>query len=78
MSAEPFYDMWDVCAAVFLARPDFYSPAQKMKLEVVQWGFEQGWLHQSGAAKNTQNVYLSFSNRNGFYDYVASQLARSA
>jgi len=36
------------------------------------------WLRQSSAAKNIQNVYLSFSNRNGFYDYVASQLARSA
>jgi hypothetical protein len=28
--------------------------------------------------KNTQNVYLSFSDLNGFYDYVASQLVRSA
>jgi purine nucleosidase len=78
VSAEPFYDMWDVCATVFLARPDLYAPPQKMKLGVVQWGFEQGWLRQSSDAKNTQNVYLSFSNLNGFYDYVASQLARSA
>ena len=78
VSAEPFYDMWDVCTTVFLARPDLYAPPQKMKLEVVQWGFEQGWLRQSSGAKNTQNVYLSFSNLDGFYDYVASQLARSA
>ena len=78
VSAEPFYDMWDVCATVFLARPDLYAPPQKMKLEVVQWGFEQGWLRDASHARYTQNVYLSFSNRNGFYDYVASQLARSA
>jgi purine nucleosidase len=78
VAAEPFYDMWDVCATVFLARPDLYAPPQQMKLEVVQWGFEQGWLRQSSAARHTQHVYLKFSNRNGFYDYVASQLARSA
>lgn len=78
VSAEPFYDMWDVCAAVFLARPDLYAPPQKMPLSVVQWGYEQGWLHKSPDATNTQNVYLSFSNLNGFYDYVAAQLARSA
>jgi purine nucleosidase len=78
VAAEPFYCMWDVCATVFLARPDLYAPPRKMKLEVVQWGFEQGWLRQSSDAKNTQNVYLSFSNRDAFYDYVVSQLARSA
>jgi purine nucleosidase len=78
VSAEPFYDMWNVCATVFLARPELYAPPQAMKLEVVQWGFEQGWLRQSGNALHPQNVYLGFSNRNGFYDYVASQLARSA
>ena len=63
---------------VFLARPDLYAPPQKMPLEVVQWGFEQGWLRKADSAKHTQNVYLSFSNLNGFYDYVATQLARSA
>jgi purine nucleosidase len=73
----PLYDMWNVCTTVFLARPDLYAPPQTMQLEIVQWGFEQGWMRQSTAAKNSQNVYLGFSDRNGFYDYVASQLARS-
>ncbi len=75
---EPFYDMWNVCTTVFLARPDLYASPQRMNLEVVQWGFEQGWLRQSASASNIQNVYLSFSDLDGFYDYVASQLARSA
>ena len=74
----PLYDMWNVCTAVFLARPDLYAPPQQMRLEIVQWGFEQGSMQPSTAAKNSQNVYLGFSNLNGFYDYVASQLARSA
>jgi purine nucleosidase len=78
VSAEPFYDMWDVCTTVFLARPDLYAAPQKMQLGVVQWGFEQGWLRQTDGAKNTQHVYLNFSNLDGFYDYVATQLARSA
>jgi purine nucleosidase len=75
---EPFYDMWDVCATVFLARPDLYAPPQPMQLGVVQWGFEQGWLRPTTGAKNTQHVYLDFRNLDGFYDYVATQLARSA
>jgi hypothetical protein len=54
------------------------TPPQKMRLGVVLWGFEQGWLRQSGSAKHSQNVYLSFKDLNGFYDYVAAQLARSA
>jgi hypothetical protein len=49
-----------------------------MRLGVVQWGFEQGWLRQTDGGKNTQHVYLGFSNLDGFYDYVATQLARSA
>ena len=49
-----------------------------MQLGVVQWGFEQGWLRPTKGAKNTQHVYLGFSNLDGFYDYVATQLARSA
>jgi purine nucleosidase len=78
VAKESFYDMWDVCTTVFLARPDLYAPPTPMQLGVVQWGFEQGWLRQTQGARNTQQVYLSFSNLNGFYDYVAGQLARSA
>ncbi|MET0969602.1 MAG: nucleoside hydrolase [Tardiphaga sp.] len=78
VSAEPFYDMWNVCTTVFLARPDLYAAPQRMQLGVVQWGYEQGWLRPTDGAANTQNVYLGFSDLNGFYDYVASQLARSA
>ena len=75
---DPAYDMWNVCATVFLARPDLYAAPQQMQLGVVQWGFEQGWLRQTTGARNTQHVYLGFSNLDGFYDYVVTQLARSA
>jgi inosine-uridine nucleoside N-ribohydrolase len=77
VAAEPFYDMWDVCATCYLARPDLYAPAQVSPLSVVQWGFEQGWL-QKAATGNLQNLFLSFKDQAAFYSYVISQLARSA
>jgi inosine-uridine nucleoside N-ribohydrolase len=77
VSDEKFYDMWDVCATCYLARPDLYAPAQRSPLSVVQWGFEQGWL-QKTASGNPQNLFLSFADQAGFYSYVTSQLARSA
>jgi purine nucleosidase len=73
-----YYDMWDTCTAVFLARPDLYAPPEAMKLGVVQWGYEQGWLHRSKEAQNSQFVFKNFANLPGFYDYVAAQLARSS
>jgi hypothetical protein len=51
---------------------------KKMQLGVVQRGFDQGWLRQTDGATNTKHVYLSFSNLDGFYDHVETQLARSA
>lgn len=78
VSGEPYYDMWDVCATVFLDRPDLFASPAAMPLEVVQWGFEQGWLRRATGRANTQNVYLGFADLDGFYDYVAGQLARSA
>jgi inosine-uridine nucleoside N-ribohydrolase len=78
VTSAPYYDMWNVCTTVFLARPDLYAAPQEIRLGVVQWGFEQGWLRPTDGGMNTQHVYLNFSDRDGFYDYVATQLARSA
>ena len=77
VSNEPFYDMWDVCATCWLAVPDLYTPPQRSGLDIVPWGFEQGWLRKSTAGK-PQNLFLSFQDQAGFYSYVTSQLARSA
>jgi purine nucleosidase len=77
VSNEPFYDMWDVCATCWLAVPGLYAPAQRSALEIVQWGFEQGWLRKA-AAGHSHNLFLGFQDKTGFYSYVTSQLARSA
>jgi purine nucleosidase len=76
VSSYPFYDAWDVCATVWLARPDLYTPAQDMPLEVEQWGSNQGWLKASTTAARRQHVHMSLNNIQGLYDYVAAQLAR--
>jgi purine nucleosidase len=79
VGAEPFYRLWDVTAACWLARPDLYSQFQPMSLTIQQWGFEQGWIRQPlhHGVKKTQNVFFSFADLPGFYQYVLHLLAAS-
>lgn len=75
---EPFYDMWDVVATAWLGAPQLFSPPTETALQVQQWGFEQGWMTPApGSGRPEHDVYLSFADKDGFYDYVAAQLARS-
>ena len=78
---QPFYRLWDVTATCWLTRPDLYTPSTPMPLEIVTWGYEQGWIRKmavdSGIAGKTQNVFLSFANQPGFYQYVLDLLATS-
>lgn len=79
VAAEPFYDMWDVVATVWLGAPQLYSAPESTPLQVVQWGFEQGWMQSApDSGRPAHDVYLSFADQAGFYDYVTAQLARSA
>jgi purine nucleosidase len=75
--SEPFYRMWDVTATCWLTRPDLYSAAQPMPLTIEQWGFEQGWIHKPlpPNEEKSQNLFLSFANLPGFYQYVLALLA---
>ncbi|WP_263419456.1 nucleoside hydrolase [Terriglobus albidus] len=74
---EQFYRLWDVTATCWLTRPDLYTPATPMSLTIQQWGFEQGWIHKplSPGTEKTQDVFFSFSNIQGFYQYVLELLA---
>ena len=80
VSDEPFYDMWNVTSTVWLDAPELYSAPRQTPLEVVQWGFEQGWLQPAPpmSERPSHNVYLRFADQPGFYDYVTTRLARSA
>jgi len=76
VASESFYDMWDVTAAVWLARPDLYAAPVTQQLAVVtEDAGMQGALVPSKDGRAI-DVVLSFTNQNGFYDYVLQQLAR--
>ncbi|WP_213803142.1 nucleoside hydrolase [Granulicella sp. dw_53] len=78
---EPFYRLWDVTAACWLTRPGFYTPSTKMHLAIETWGFNQGWIRRVPdrveTSVNLQNVFLSFTDQPGFYQYVLDLLATS-
>ncbi|WP_437935052.1 nucleoside hydrolase [Sorangium sp. So ce341] len=76
VASESFYDMWDVTATVWLARPEFYQPLETMTLAVVtEDAGMQGALipdqrgRQIDCAKDFQDI-------DAFYSYVLAQLAR--
>lgn len=75
---QPFYEMWNTCATVFLSgRTDIYATPDTTPLDVVLWGFEQGWLHRTNKPiAHPQLVYQNFSNIDNFYSYVLEQLKR--
>lgn len=77
VGTEPFYRLWDVTATCWLGRPDLYTPSTSMPLTIQQWGFEQGWIHKPfvPGTEKSQNVFFSFADLQGFYQYVLELLA---
>lgn len=75
VSDEPFYDMWDVAAAAWLARPQLYDTPEKLKLRVVTDDEKQGALVPDPAGREVE-VVRSFADLDGFYAYVGEQLRR--
>ena len=82
VASEPFYSMWDVTATCWITRPDIYNPPTQMRLEIEEWGFEQGWIHKplfqaplSPPTEKLQNVFFSFADNQAFYKYVLELLA---
>ena len=76
VASESFYDMWDVTAAVWLARPDFYAAPEARRLAVVTE--DAGMLGALVPSERGRaiDVVFSFTNTGGFYDYILQQLAR--
>lgn len=76
---QPFYEMWNTCATVFLAnQPDIYAAPDLTPMDIVLWGFEQGWTKRThNPVMHQQYVYQNFSNSDNFYDYVLNQLKRN-
>lgn len=79
VSDEPFYDMWDVTAALWFDAPQLFAAPETTALRVVQWGFEQGWMQRAEcSARPAHDVYLRLAEAQAFYDYLTERLARSA
>jgi purine nucleosidase len=72
---EPFYDMWDVTATVYLARPDLFAPPTSMSLKVITDSDKSGAVVVSPQGRPV-DVVLNFADLPGFYDYVIQQFRR--
>jgi len=77
VASEAFYDMWDVAATVWLARPALYASPKATQLAVVTE--DQGMLGAlvPRASGRSVDVVFEFSDLQGFYNYVAQQFARN-
>jgi purine nucleosidase len=78
VSAESFYDMWDVVTTCWLANQDFFQPPTTMTLTIdATLNTTQGCIKQSDYGREVQ-VVLNFSatGQQAFYDYVAAQFNR--
>jgi len=76
VSGQPYYTMWDVAAAAYLARPKLYADPRRMKLKVVTEGDRQGAIIQDSRGREV-DVVLKFADPKGldhFYAYVLQQL----
>lgn len=78
VSAESFYDMWDVVTTCWLTHPDFFEPPTTMKLAIdASLDASQGCITRSDDGREVQ-VVLNFATggQQAFYDYVAAQFDR--
>jgi purine nucleosidase len=81
VTKEEFYRLWDVTATCWLTRSDLYTAPRSTPLEIVTWGFEQGWIRptaSNGSSALSQQIYFSFSNLSGFYEYILQLLSAPA
>jgi len=76
VAAEPFYELWNVCAVCYIARPELYSAPVPMALDVVTQGFYQGNMKGSSRPGRKVDVVLDIVDLAGFYDYVLQQFRR--
>lgn len=75
VASETFYDMWDVTATVWLARPALYAPLETTSLAVVtdDAGMQGALIPAKGG--RVVEYASAFQDLDGFYSYVLGQLA---
>ena len=78
VSAESFYDMWDVVTTCWLTNPGFFERPKTMRLAIdTALDDKQGCIAPIEGGREVQ-VVLKFSTdgQQAFYDYVAAQFNR--
>ena len=78
VSAESFYDMWDVVTTCWLANQSFYESPSELYLGIdAELNKHQGCIRPVAGGRLVQ-VVLNFSatGQQAFYDYVANQFNR--
>jgi purine nucleosidase len=73
---EPFYCMWDVLTACYVARPDLFAQPQTMRLNVVTEGYFQGAIIVDNKAARAVDVVLKLKDPGEFYSYILAQFER--
>ena len=78
VSAETFYDMWDVVTTCWLANQGFFQPPATMNLAIdATLSNTQGCIKQAAGGRAVQVVQnFSATGQQAFYDYVAAQFNR--
>lgn len=79
VSAESFYDMWDVVTTCWLANQGFFEPPTTMNLAIdATLDSTQGCIKPATTGGRAVQVVLNFSatGQQAFYDYVAAQFNR--
>lgn len=73
---QPYFEMWNTLAAVYLARPDLFDDPVPMTFRVETEGFMQGALVQDPDGRRL-DVLFNIKDSDAFYDYVLKKLKQN-
>ncbi|WP_045221535.1 nucleoside hydrolase [Desulfonatronum thioautotrophicum] len=76
VEGQPFFEMWNSLAAVYLAKPDLFDPPVSMTFRVETEGFMQGALVQDPEGRRL-DVVLNIKDKDAFYEYVLNRLKQN-
>jgi len=72
---EPFYRLWNTTAACYLAAPEYFATAEKIRIKVITAGKMQGAFQCDPNGRLLQ-VLFDFSDLPAFYKYFTDKLRR--
>lgn len=70
---QPFYCLWNTAAASYLSEPELFEDPVEQRLQVVEYGFDQGSVVRAENGRVVQVVF-NFKNVDAFYGVVLKLL----